>query len=273
MKHVQEALPDVQKLRPEISASLAAVVERATAKETPNRYATAAETVHDLEQVLAIEVARAGETSGEATTVLRALPGDTADIAPVRLRRPRRVLLLSAIAIGLVGGLVAFFATRTERGPGEGAVPRPGPGQQVRFTSNAAEDYDPQGDQEESGDQTQNVLDGNPSTVWDTETYSAGFEGSNKSGVGIYLEAPSPVAGRRLELTTQTPGWDAEVYAANSVPADLDGWQKISGTTTVGETTRIQLDTGRQEFRYYLLWVASLPEGNKVAIPELKLFS
>ncbi len=126
MKHVQDRLPDIQKLRPEISSALAAVIERATAKETGNRYATAAEMVHDLEQVLAIEAARAGETSGEATTVLRALPGDTADIAPVRLRRPRRVLILSALAIGLIGGLIAFFATRTERGPGEAADSQPG---------------------------------------------------------------------------------------------------------------------------------------------------
>ena len=34
MKHVQDRLPDVQKLRPEISSALAAVIERATAKET-----------------------------------------------------------------------------------------------------------------------------------------------------------------------------------------------------------------------------------------------
>ena len=40
MKHVREPLPDVQRRRPEISAALAAVVERATAKETRNRYAT-----------------------------------------------------------------------------------------------------------------------------------------------------------------------------------------------------------------------------------------
>ena len=45
MKHVKDRLPDVQRLRPEVSASLAAVVERATAKETDNRYATAAEMV------------------------------------------------------------------------------------------------------------------------------------------------------------------------------------------------------------------------------------
>jgi serine/threonine-protein kinase len=274
MKHVREPLPDIQKVRPEISAALAAVIERATAKETRNRYSTAAELVHDLEQVLAIEAARAGETSGEATTVLRALSGDTAEVAPVRLRRPRRVLLVSALAIGLAAGLIAYFATRTERGPGEGAVPKPGPGERVKFTTNAAEDYDPEGDQQESGDQTQNVLDGNPSTVWDTETYSGGFEGSNKSGVGIYVEAPAPVAARRLVLTTQTPGWEAEVYAsANRVPEDISGWTKISGRTEVEETTRISLDTGRQKFRYYLLWIVSLPEGNKVAIPELDLFS
>ena len=40
MKHVREPLPDVQRRRPEISSALAAVVERATAKETVPRYAT-----------------------------------------------------------------------------------------------------------------------------------------------------------------------------------------------------------------------------------------
>src|SRR3954449_9565592 len=74
MKHVRDPLPDVQRRRPEVSAALAAIVERSTAKETRNRYGTVDEMVHDLEQVLAIEAARAGETSGEATAVLRALP-------------------------------------------------------------------------------------------------------------------------------------------------------------------------------------------------------
>ena len=38
--------------------------------------------VHDLEEVLAIEAARTGQTTGEATTVLQSLSGDTADFAP-----------------------------------------------------------------------------------------------------------------------------------------------------------------------------------------------
>src|SRR5687768_15305203 len=95
MKHVREPLPDVQRRRPEISATLAAVVERATAKETQHRYATVDEMVHDLEEVLAIEAARTGQATGEATTVLRTLSGDTADFAPQRLRHPKRVLFLS----------------------------------------------------------------------------------------------------------------------------------------------------------------------------------
>src|SRR3954466_3627300 len=39
MKHVRDPLPDVQRRRPEISATLAAVIERATAKDTSKRYA------------------------------------------------------------------------------------------------------------------------------------------------------------------------------------------------------------------------------------------
>src|SRR5215203_5545125 len=83
MKHVNEPMPDVQRRRPEVSAALAAIVERATAKQTENRYATVDEVVHDLEEVLAIEAARSGETSGEATAVLQALPEDTGDYAPL----------------------------------------------------------------------------------------------------------------------------------------------------------------------------------------------
>src|SRR3954452_24633015 len=101
MKHVREPMPDVQRRRPEVSAALAAVVDRSTAKETKRRYATVSAMLHDLEEVLGIEAARAGETSGEATTVLRTLPGDTADYVPGRLRHPRGWLFGSAIRLGL----------------------------------------------------------------------------------------------------------------------------------------------------------------------------
>jgi hypothetical protein len=188
------------------------------------------------------------------------------------------VLVISALVIGLIGGLIAFFATRTERGPGEAAIPNQGNLAPVQLTSGAAEDYDPQGDQEESQNETQFAIDGIVSTAWDTETYPNGLEGvpsstgGRKTGVGLYIEAPSPVAARRLDITTQDPGWNAEVYAAkDSVPEEIDGWEQISGRTEVGETERIELDAARSEFRYFLVWIVDpLPDG-KATINELEL--
>src|SRR5919205_113053 len=104
MKHVRDPLPDVQRRRPEISASLARVVERATAKETQNRYQDVSQMVRDLEEVLAIEAARTGQATGEATTVLQSLSGDTAEFAPGRLRHPRRALFLSIALLAVLAG-------------------------------------------------------------------------------------------------------------------------------------------------------------------------
>src|SRR4051794_13808399 len=109
MKHVRDPLPDVQALRPEMSAALAAIVERSTAKETRNRYADAAEMVDDLEQALGIEAARAGATNGEATSVLRALPSDAAEFAPRRLRRRRPLLWGFVIVLLAAAGVAAFL--------------------------------------------------------------------------------------------------------------------------------------------------------------------
>jgi tRNA A-37 threonylcarbamoyl transferase component Bud32 len=271
MKHVREPLPDVQRRRPEVSATLARVVERATAKDTERRYGTVDELVHDLEEVLAIEAARAGETSGEATTVLQSLPGDTAEFAPRRLRRPRPLMLTAALAIGLTAGLIAFFATRTEKGPGDAATPRAAGLSDVRLSSDAAHDYDPEGDGEESPDAVRNAIDGNPTTTWDTETYRASLSGVGKSGVGLYMDAGKPVAARRLVLVTSTPGFQAEVYGSNTVPGDIQGWTKVSARTKMKQTQRIPLRTRQRKYRYYLMWIVELPEGNKVDVRELSL--
>src|SRR5918994_902810 len=146
MKHVKDPLPDVQRRRPEISAALAAVVERSTAKETQNRYPAVSQMVHDLEEVLAIEAARSGQTTGEATTVLQSLSGDTADFAPIRLRRPKRVLALTLLVLGLAAATAILLAGRTEKGTGKPVVKKPPPGlRQVHLAGNAASDYDPEG--------------------------------------------------------------------------------------------------------------------------------
>src|SRR5450755_1431865 len=117
MKHVREQIPDVQTSRPEVSAALAAVIETATAKHQDDRYANDAELISDLEDVLAIETARAGSATGEVTTVLRTLPSRAQRRVPFRLRHPAVALLAVVVVVALVGGGAARLTTRTHHRP------------------------------------------------------------------------------------------------------------------------------------------------------------
>ena len=98
MKHVREDLPDVQIRRPEVSAALAAVLDRATAKELDRRYPDAATLIADLEDVLAIETSRSGQVTGEATAVLRSLPANTRRKLPLRTRRSTKTIASLIVA-------------------------------------------------------------------------------------------------------------------------------------------------------------------------------
>jgi serine/threonine-protein kinase len=273
MQHVRDPFPDVQHRRPDISASLAAVVETATAKDLKHRYATAGEMVHELEQALAIEAARAGHATGEATTILRALPGDTADFVPLRLRAPRRVALIAVLAVALGVAVVIALALNSTSTPKGGATPQAAAGLK-RISLVSAKDYDPQsGDKKEHPGEVDNVFDGVPGTAWKTEKYNGGLSGgSTKQGVGLFVTAKSAVAAKRLDLTSSLPGWTAEVYAADDVPADIDGWTKVADAAKVGETQQIKLDTGGRKFRRYLVWITELPGNGQAAIQELSLY-
>ena len=271
MQHVKEPLPDVRHRRPEVSASLAAVLERATAKDPRQREGSADELVHDLEQVLAIEVARAGETTGEATTVLRGLPGDTADFVPLRLRNPRRLVALVALVGVAAAALVVVLANRTE----EGTTGQAEPSQEIRRQGlvpvqlAGATDYDPLGTDGEHPRDAPLAIDGIRSTFWDTETYRSGLQ---KAGVGLYIEAEERVAASRLSVITNIPGWTAEVRAANDVPAGIEGWRRVSRPVTVTERRRIRLNTGGRRYQRYLVWITELPsEGRQASIVELTL--
>src|SRR5690349_11348434 len=99
MKHVNEELPDVQRRRPEASAAVALVVERATAKDPGERYQHVGEMIDDLSTALEVEAARAGGTSGEATSVLDALPPPNRSLDS-RSRRSWATIALLLLVVG-----------------------------------------------------------------------------------------------------------------------------------------------------------------------------
>jgi serine/threonine-protein kinase len=258
MKHVNEELPDVQRRRPEVSAAVALVVERATAKSPAERYQTVAEMIDDLETALEVEAARAGSTTGEATSVLDAVP------PPRRKLSGRARWSWAAIAIlVLVGGGALLAVQLISSGIGGGGANK-GKGGNVAISG--ATDYDPQGDEEEIGSKVELAADGDPTgTAWETEHYDsdtfAGTKTGPEPGVGVYVTATSPSRPQRVIVRSPTPGWDAQVYAAPAgPPSDLTGWgEPVGETSEAGETQEIGLDVA-QPSTYFLLWFTRASE-------------
>ncbi len=235
--------------------------------------------VWELEHALAIEAARAGEATGEATTVLRALPDETGEVAPGRLRRPRRVLALSVLVAVLLVGAAVFAIVNARRGGDEdraAAAPPP----PVAVPIDAVHDHDPFGDDRtEHPEEAARVLDNDPATTWSTQNYESG-QLAPKPGVGLYLKTDTPVAARRLDVRTPTPGFEVEVYGSNQSPFqdpgpdDFDGWGEPLARKKVDAKRSITINTGGRALRYYLVWIVTLPAepGGKAEIGTLRLF-
>jgi serine/threonine-protein kinase len=286
MRHVREEVPDVQLLRPRVSAAVAAVVERATAHDLDRRYPDARSIVTDLEEALAIEASRSGQVTGEVTTVLRTLPGSARRRLPWRMRHPAR-WAISLILLGAIVALVLVLAAgQAHKGTGvaPGVVSRPGLSA-VSLGQEAAHAYNPFGTGPENRDQAQNAVDSDPNTTWSTEQYyDDTLKKAGGVGVGLYLDATPGVIGKAIELQTPTSGFSVQIYVANHIelalpygdptPLAARGWQgPVGASASVHNRERIQLAVGGLRFRYYLVWITTLPPGKQSAsLAELTLF-
>jgi len=275
MKHVNEELPDVQRRRPGISAAVALVVDRATAKNPAERYKQIDEMIDDLETALEVEAARAGSTTGEATSVLDAVP------PPKRKLSGRARWSWAAIValLFIVGGTLLAVQLISSGIGGGGA--NKGKGGTVAIAS--ATDYDPQGDGEEVGSKVGLVWDGDPTgTAWETEHYDSetftGIKTGPDAGVGVYVTTPSQVTPAKMIVRSPTPGWDAQVFAAPAgPPSDLSGWGEPVGTATdASGTEEIDLNVSAPS-RYFLLWFTKASEARdqagryQIEISDIKL--
>jgi serine/threonine-protein kinase len=251
MKHVNEELPDVQQRRPEVSAAAALVVERATTKDPAQRYQQVGEMIDDLSTALEVEAARAGSTTGEATSVLDAVPPPKRKLSG-RARWSWAAILLLVLVAG--GALLAVLFI-SGGGGGGGALKDKG----AVVALSSATDFDPLGDGEEDPESVSFAVDGNPTgTAWSSEHYdSADFAGTKSGenpGVGLYVTAKS--AAKPAEMVVRgAPGWDGEIYAAASgPPEELEEWgEAVGAVSEAGETAEIPLDVPSPS-KYFLIW-------------------
>ena len=87
--------------------------------------------------------------------------------------------------------------------------------------------YDPEGDKSENGGDARLATDGNADDG--VEDRALPRRRSSKSGVGLVLDAGKPVKASRVVVTTETPGYAAQVQVGNSPTGPFS---PVSGSKT-----------------------------------------
>ena len=250
MKHIQQPVPRVRDVRPDVAPRIDAIVARAMAKRPDDRFPSTEA------MMAALEAARVGKDStpvpitqaDDGATESIPVPGPLPAVERSRRRFP------PPIVIGLVGvGVAALVLSLIIAGGGTDALTGDGGGGSGgsgdRVGLDAVSDFDPDGDETEHPEAVPAATDGDTETSWTTESYSS----FDKAGVGIVLDAKSNVELSDLTVTTDTPGYTAVIEASNRPDS---GFKTVSDSQTVEDQTTFDLEGG--SYRYYLVWITSL---------------
>ena len=275
MKHVREPLPDVQRRRPEVSASLAAVVEHATAKET--------------KQPLRDRRGHGARPRGGAGHRGRPLGRDQRRGHDRPARPAGRHGRLRAPAPAQPPPLGPHPAARGPGGGGRGALllrqpHREGAGRRRdparrRADARAARARAPRTTttrrattaESPSRPRTRSTAtrppSGTPSATttdsraWTRTAWACTWTPARRSPA-------RPWTSQRPRRASPPP-----TYAANSVPDTSTAGARLSRDTEVGERTPDPAATpGTRDFRHYLVWITDPARGQQGGDPELTLF-
>ena len=236
MKHVNDPVPNVLERRPDTPLRLASLIERCMAKLPTDRPASMDEVVSELESVRSELAAKDG---GEATMIVKP------KAAPKRAggSGPRQAVS------GLAGRARRASARRRDRSdPARERGRRPGGGdRQPRSSSRAWPPTTPT-----AATASTTTRRGSPPTAirppsGDVEVPLAAELVQVRGRARARGRAASR---RRSRLTTDTPGFTAEIQAGDSPegPFETVGESKVVGTSATWE-----LDGARRG--YYVVWI------------------
>jgi eukaryotic-like serine/threonine-protein kinase len=244
LRHVNEPVPSLLEQRPDAPPRLALAVERAMAKSPDERYESMDELVEELEDCLA-EL----DPSSEDATMITRRP-----VAAARRQRPRRkrrrlgVLWPIAAVLGVLAvAALAALGALALRDDGNGG-PQAAPNTPMKLVG--IDSFDPEGDNKEEHDEAvARATDGDPETFWYTEDYGD----FTKSGVGLVLDAGRTVQPKSLTITTDTPGFTAEIRAGDSPQGPFD---PVSQSATIENRRRYNLTDAKA--RYFVVWITDV---------------
>ena len=250
MRHINEPPPRIREVRPDVPLRVEAAVQRAMAKNPADRFPTMAAFCAELSACLA-------QLGSGATEV----------IAPAQPRRARAArsssawpVVLALLALIIAGAVAGWIVLHRNGTLGGGSHPPSGP-LNGNVALHAVTAYDPFGHPpgEENNAAAPNATDGNVQTAWTTEHYYDA-PSLDKPGVGLILDAGSAVQLNQLGISTDTPGFVAQIKGGNSESAFT---QIVSPSRTVGSQAIFNISGG--PYRYYLIWITRLNGTNQYA--------
>ncbi len=130
--------------------------------------------------------------------------------------------------------------------------------------------YDRSGDRDNNG-RVSRVIDGNPSSGWNTFTYKQQFP-ALKPGVGIMVSFASAVQLSELTIDSASPGTVVQVRSAPAAEAEFPDTTQLAEITLGQGPTPVSL-AGSQPVTHVLLWITKLGGGdgeNRTEINELQ---
>jgi len=262
MRHINEPVPSVRERRPDVSPRLDAAVRRALAKDPRDRFESMDAFATELQGCLG---AADGSGAEEQTVVVspprrrrqRAPSGERPSIWPL-------ILLLAGLAVlaGIFAAVFAFtgsptkFIEKVGGGGGGGSHP-------VRLTGLSG--FDPDGTGGEHDDTAKLATDGLQGTYWRTEQYSGSNFGGLKPGVGLLLDACSAKKLSKLTVTTDTPGFTAQIKAGSSPSGPFT--TPVSGSLPASQTTTFSIHGSAAQ--YYVVWITNLGSNSAVHVNEV----
>ena len=262
LRHVNEPPPFVLDLRPDVPVRLANAVDRALAKDPRDRFPSMRAFVAELEACLA---ELGSEPSEDATAIRRRPVVRESRPRPRRARRRAGPLLLLLVGLALLAAVVAatlIFRSSDDGTPGGG---REGPTSARPIALRGVGTYDPPpGDGAEHDTEVRLATDGDLSTAWRTDRYRYPNGELGKDGVGLVVDAGRDVEASTLTVSSETPGFTAEIRAGDSPDG---GFRTVGGSRTVGESTRFPLEGAPA--RYYVVWITNRGDNGSVRVNEV----
>ncbi len=219
------------------------------------RFPTMDEFAWELRQCLAeLDVPDAERTFIEQSPVLQ--ESRPQRVRATRSRLPLYVVLALAAVAAIVVGILALGGSK-----GKSKAPPTAGGAVVALSGIGADDPFGNNKVEHNADAPK-AADGNPSTYWQTEHYN---DGLGKPGVGVVLSAPRSVALKQMTVSTDTPGFTAQIRVGESPTGPFT--QDSSPKTINGSAVFPLRGTAG---RYYEVWITDLGPNSSAHVNEVK---